>query len=481
MIKKSLLCVAVAAVGVLGIATVLTGIVGCTSRTHHANAFSGGHNYLVTSGVEVNMILHTLASSRAVSEEGFISFELPPGFNTEEYKTFDENRFLAVAAHSLSTFGADVDTASYSNVRRMIMRENRRPPKDAVRIEEFINYFSYNYPQPEGDASFSATFEMGQCPWNPAHQLLLIGIQGKSIPLDDLPPSNFVFLLDNSGSMSGEMPLLRESMTLLAGKLRPQDKLSIVTYAGDVKILLDSVGGSEQKKIKSVISGLTSKGFTPGGQGIVTAYDLAVKNFIKGGNNRVILVTDGDFNVGVSSESELISLIEKKRDTGVYLTTIGMGAGNYKDNKMKMLANKGNGNYIYLDSIREARNALVNEMTGRMYTLAKDVKFQLEFNPAHVFGYRLIGYELRKLRYQEPEGDAPSRLLTFVLPAPPPQTANWNWASAVAEFALLLRDSAFKGAADFDTLRERAQHNLGTDPEGNRSEFLTLVATAKRL
>ena len=542
MIKHCFHCATVRVVCLLAIATVLTGIVGCQSHTDQAGMYGGAYNYLPAGTAFVDV-------SADFQEESSAFFGLPPGFNTEEYKTYDENRFLAVASHPLSTFGADVDTASYANVRRMIMQQNRRPPKDAVRIEEFINYFSYHYPQPEGDAPFAATFEMGECPWNPAHQLLLIGIQGKSIPLDDLPPSNYVFLLDNSGSMSGEMPLLRESMTLLAATLRPQDKLSIVTYAGSVKTLLDSVGGSDQKTIKAVLSQLTSSGFTPGGQGIVTAYDLAVKNFIKGGNNRVILVTDGDFNVGVSSESELISLIEAKRDTGVYLTTIGMGTGNYKDNKMKMFANKGNGNYIYLDSLREARHALINEMTGRMFTLAKDVKFQLEFNPAHIFGYRLIGYELRnldnrdfnddakdsgevgvghsvtalyelvmadapdeaktivtgnvdplkyqnatapvaaeasgelltfKLRYQEPEGNAPSTLLTFVLPAVPPQTENWHWASAVAEFALLLRDSAFKGSADYDALRQRAGHHLGTDPEGLRAEFLALVAAAKR-
>jgi len=474
---------------------------------------------------------------------------LPPDFNTEEYKTFDENRFFTVAAAPLSTFGADVDTASYSNVRRLLMQRNRLPPKDAVRVEEFLNYFTYDYPQPQGDASFSTTFEMAACPWNKDHKLLLIGVQGRNTPLEKLPPSNIVFLLDNSGSMSQEIRLLRESMSMLVKQLRPQDKVSIVTYGGDVRILLDSVSGSEQQKLQTTISQLVTAGFTPGGAGIVTAYELAARNFIKGGNNRVVLVTDGDFNVGVSSESELITLIEEKRKTGVYLTTVGMGEDNYKDNKMKMLANKGNGNYVYLDSQREARK-FVNEFSSRMYTLAKDVKFQLEFNPAQICAYRLIGYELRKLddrdfnddakdsgeigvghqvtalyelvmanapeavkkavigdvdplkyqtaatpvatdpsaelltfklRYQQPEGDAPSALLTFPLAAVPSATINWNWASAVAEFALLLRDSAFKGNASFEAVKTRAQQNLGSDPEGQRAEFLTLVSAAKSL
>ena len=480
----------------------------------------------------------------------------PKGFaeqiplNTEEYKYLEENGFFTVAARPLSTFGADVDTAGYANVRRMLMQENRLPVKDAVRLEEFLNYFHYDYPAPQGDAPFAVTFELGKCPWNPEHRLLLIGVQGREIALDDLPPSNIVFLIDNSGSMYGEMELLRKALGMLVDQLRPQDKISLVTYGGGAKVLLDSVDGGSHGKIKAEISKLEAGGFTPGAAGIRTAYELARKNFIKDGNNRVILVSDGDFNVGVSSESELVELIENQRDSGVYLTVVGMGYGNYKDNKMKMLANKGNGNYIYLDNPREARHALVNEMTGRMFTLAKDVKFQVEFNPARVFGYRLLGYELRKLedrdfnddakdsgevgvghqitvlyelvtsdasdavklaasgnvdplkyqsaepaeattsanelltfklRYQEPQGDAPSRLLTFV-PAPEPgQSANWEWASAVAEFALLLRDSPHKGTADFNALLARARKSLGDDPNGQRAEFLSMATAARDL
>lgn len=471
-------------------------------------------------------------------------------FNTEEYKNYDENRLKLVKDAPLSTFGADVDTAGYANTRRMLRDENRLPPKDAVRVEEFLNYFEYAYPQPPKDGKFATTFEMGTCPWNAQRQLLLVGIQAKSTELASLPPSSFVFLIDNSGSMRDEMPLLRESMTMLAKQLRPQDNIGIVTYGGGAKVLIKSATGDDGKKIQSAIEGLTAGGHTPGAAGIKTAYDLAAKNFIKGGNNRVVLVTDGDFNVGVSSESELISLIEKKRETGVYLTVIGMGFGNYKDNKMKMLANKGNGNYIYIDSLREARHALVNEMSGRMFTLARDVKFQVEFNPARVFAYRLVGYEFRKLedrdfnddtkdsgevgvghqitvlyemvmadapeavkkeavgdvdalkyqspvaqagtaqsndiltfklRYQEPEGDAGSKLLEFVLPAQPEATENWGWASAVAEVALLLRDSPNKGNADYAAAIKRAQANVGDDPDGRRAEFLHLAAVARKL
>jgi len=471
-------------------------------------------------------------------------------FNTEEYKNYDENRLKLVKDAPLSTFGADVDTAGYANTRRMLRDENRLPPKDAVRVEEFLNYFEYAYPQPPKDGKFATTFEMGTCPWNAQRQLLLVGIQAKSTELANLPPSSFVFLIDNSGSMRDEMPLLRESMTMLAKQMRPQDNIGIVTYGGGAKVLIESATGDDGKKIQAAIEGLTAGGHTPGAAGIKTAYDLAAKNFIKGGNNRVVLVTDGDFNVGVSSESELISLVEKKRETGVYLTAIGMGFGNYKDNKMKMLANKGNGNYIYIDSLREARHALVNEMSGRMFTLARDVKFQVEFNPARVFAYRLVGYEFRKLedrdfnddtkdsgevgvghqvtvlyeivmadapeavkkeavgdvdalkyqspvaqagtaqsndiltfklRYQEPEGDAGSKLLEFVLPAQPEATENWGWASAVAEVALLLRDSPNKGNADYAAAIKRAQANVGDDPDGRRAEFLHLAAVARKL
>lgn len=473
---------------------------------------------------------------------------LPADFNTEEYKHIEENGFFTTAARPLSTFGADVDTAGYANTRRMLMEENRLPVKDAVRVEEFLNYFSYDYPAPKGDDPFALTFEMGECPWKPEHRLLLVGVQGRKIAHDRLPPSNFVFLIDNSGSMYSEMPLLREAMQMLTDKLRPEDRVSLVTYGGGAKVLLDSTEGSDKEKIKARIRELEASGFTPGAAGIRTAYELAEKNFIKGGNNRVILVTDGDFNIGVSSESELVGLIEKKRGSGVFLTAIGMGRGNYKDNKMKMLANKGNGNYIFLDNLREARHALVNEMTGRMFTLAKDVKFQIEFNPAKVFGYRLLGYELRKLedrdfnddtkdsgevgighqvtalyelvmadapeavrkqasgsvdplkyrprkaaatgsgdlltfklRYQLPEGKSPSRLMEFDLASVPGKTGNWEWASAVAEFALLLRDSPHKGSADFNSLLKRARKNLGSDEDSRRAEFLTMAAAAKEL
>ncbi len=460
-----------------------------------------------------------------------------PEMNTEEYKYIEENQFLAAREQPLSTFGADADTASYTNARRMIMDEKRLPPRDAVRAEEFLNYFTYDYPKPQGDEIFNVTFEMGPCPWQKEHQLLLIGVQGKEIAREKLPPSNFVFLIDNSGSMSDQMPLLREAMSMLAAELRPVDKISMVTYGGGVSTLLDSASGSDKKAIMKIINKLESGGYTPGSAGIQTAYKLARKNFIPNGNNRIVLVTDGDFNVGVSSESELVEMVEKERNSFIYLTAVGMGYGNYKDNKLKMLANKGNGNYIYIDNPREARHALVNEMTGRMHTLARDVKFQLEFNPEKIHSYRLIGYELRKmesrdfkddtkdsgevgvghqvtalyelvmadgkntaqaaeplkfqktestgehglltfkLRYQLPEGDAPARQLDWELNEIPKSTANWQWAGAVAEFALLLRNSPNKGNASYLDILSRTEEYRS----GPRAEFREIVKAAEKL
>ncbi len=325
------------------------------------------------------------------------SVKVKEQFNTEEYKNFIENPFLAVSANPLSTFGADVDSASYTNLRRMIMDEKRRPPRDSVRLEECLNYFNYNYPAPEKDKTFNVAFEMDDAPWAPQHKLLLIGVQAKKIEKDKLPPSNFVFLIDDSGSMGHVMPLVIEAMTALTDQLRSQDKVSIVTYGGNVRRLAEGKSGSDKEEIKKMLSKLSAGGYTPGGAGIVEAYKLAHQYFIKGGNNRVVLITDGDFNVGVSSESELVEMVEKERGSAIYLSTFGVGMGNFKDNKLKMLANKGNGNYSYLDNVREARNSMVNEMTGKMFTIAKDVKFQLEFNPAKVHSYRLLGYEFRKL------------------------------------------------------------------------------------
>ncbi len=322
-------------------------------------------------------------------------------FDTEEYKSVEANAFLSAKEQSLSTFGADVDTASYANVRRFLTRQNRLPPKDAVRIEEFVNTFTYDYAAPTAGEKFGTTFEMTDCPWAEGHKLLLIGLQAKKTELDQLPQSNFVFLVDDSGSMHDSMEMVIQAMTMLTNQLRAGDTVSLVTYGGGVRILLDGAKATDKTAIVTALQKLKAGGYTPGGSGIIEAYKLAAKHFIKGGNNRIVLVTDGDFNVGASSESDLVTMIEEKRKSEVYLSVFGVGAGNYKDNKLKMLANKGNGNYTYLDNLREAKNAMVNEYSGGMFALARDVKLQVEFNPGKVYAYRLLGYELRKLENRD--------------------------------------------------------------------------------
>ena len=470
----------------------------------------------------------------------------PPCCNTEKYKSITENGFVQTRLKPLSTFGADVDTATYTNMRRFLQQQNVLPPCDAIRTEEFINYFSYDYKHPQKDELFNVDFESMPSPWAKERQLLLVGIQAKDIDKSQLPQSNFVFLIDNSGSMSEEIPLLKEALMHLADQLRPDDRISIVTYGGSINTVLDGGCGADKDKIKAEIATLYANGWTEGGAGITEAYRLAHRHFIKNGNNRIVMVTDGDFNVGVSSEEELVSLVEKERSSGVYLSVFGMGSYNYKDNKLKMLANKGNGNYSYIDNVREARRIMTNEMTGKMFVIAKDVKLQIEFNPAKVAAYRLIGYELRKLaasdfnddskdsgdvgvghqvtalyelimtnapesvkkqylgnvdklkyqqpekksvysndiltlklRSQPPEGKKASTLNTFVLKKLPSRRNNIRWASVVTEFAMLLQNSEYKGNADLQTLRSRAQKYLGKDQDGKRTEFLTLVKIAE--
>jgi len=328
-------------------------------------------------------------------------------FNTEDYDAIVENRFLTVNDNPLSTFSIDVDAASYSNIRRYLQM-GELPPAGSIRIEEMINYFHYDYPQPSPEEPFSINTEMSACPWNGQHQLVLVGLQGKKIATDKLPASNMVFLIDVSGSMMDEnkLPLVKSSMKLLVDQLREQDKVSIIVYAGNAGMALPTTSGSEKMKIKDAIDKLEAGGSTAGGQGIKLAYKTAVANFIAKGNNRVILCTDGDFNVGVSSDAELENMIENERKSGVFLTVLGYGMGNYKDNKMQKLADKGNGNHAYIDGINEARKVLVNEFGGTLFTIAKDVKLQVEFNPAKVQAYRLIGYENRLLQKEDFNNDA---------------------------------------------------------------------------
>lgn len=329
--------------------------------------------------------------------------------NTEEYSKWEERGFRSVLKEPLSTFSADVDTASYSNLRRLLTEgySLEELPRGAVRIEELLNYFSYNYEEPKGQEPFGVTTKLGACPWNEEAQLLMIGLKTEDIDYSQAPPSNLVFLLDVSGSMShaDKLPLLQESFGLLAENLTEKDRISIVTYAGDDEVVLRGAAGNETRKIKKAINQLEAGGGTNGSKGIETAYEIAEENFIKGGNNRIILATDGDLNIGLTTEEELEELITEKKESGIYLSVLGFGAGNLKDNKMEVLADKGNGNYAYIDSLREARKVLVEEMTATLLTICKDVKLQVEFNPSVVSDYRLIGYENRALSREDFEDD----------------------------------------------------------------------------
>lgn len=322
--------------------------------------------------------------------------------NTEEYDRIYENSFKNVEQNPLSTFSIDVDNASYSNIRRFLSN-NQMPPKDAVRIEEMINYFDYDYPQPKEDHPFSFTNEVADCAWNTGHKLVHIGIQGKSLDYNNIKPSNFVFLVDASGSMSSndKLPLLKKALKLLLNELNANDKVAIVAYAGSAGLVLPSTKASEKKTIVDALDRIESGGSTAGGQGIQLAYKIAKENLITNGNNRVILATDGDFNVGVSSSSDLVRLIEEKRKEDIYLTICGFGMGNYKDGRMEQISNAGNGNYFYIDNIKEAKKVFSTDMRANMFTIAKDVKIQIEFNPSQVKAYRLIGYENRVMNDED--------------------------------------------------------------------------------
>ncbi len=327
-------------------------------------------------------------------------------FNTATYDRVEENPFLPAANNPLSTFSIDVDTASYSNARRFI-NSGSLPPKDAVRVEEMINYFSYDYREPEGDKPFSIDLDSTACPWDPSHRLLRIGLKGREVANENRPASNLVFLLDVSGSMmpAERLPLVKQAMRLLVDKLTEKDRVAIVIYAGGSGLALNSTSGNEKEKILRALEELQAGGSTNGAEGIELAYKVAADNFIRGGVNRVILATDGDFNIGVTNQGDLIRLIEAKAKSGVFLSVLGVGTDNLKDSTMQKLADKGNGNYAYLDSIDEARKVLVQQINGTLMTIAKDVKIQVEFNPARVASYRLIGYEKRMLRKEDFNND----------------------------------------------------------------------------
>ncbi len=471
----------------------------------------------------------------------------PPYGETASYAAIQENRFRTVDEHPLSTFSIDVDTASYANVRRFL-NEGRLPPPNAVRIEELVNYFKYDYPAPRHGAPVSVTTEIAETPWNPQTRLALIGLRSTPIRQDRTPPRNLTFLLDVSGSMSpsNRLPLVRTAMKMLADTLREEDRVAIVVYAGASGLALKPTTGDRKAEIHAAIDRLQSGGSTNGAAGIQLAYDLASDNFIKGGINRVILATDGDFNVGITSRSDLTMLIEEKRKRGIFLSVLGVGDNNLQDATMEMLADKGNGNYSYLDSIQEARRVLIAEAGSTLVTVAKDVKLQIEFNPHFVSAYRLIGYENRllrkedfnndqkdagemgaghtvtalyeivpaggsvpggvdplkyqkepapvtprtvnstetmniKVRYKAPDGDI-SRSLEFpVKNAPGRMTPNLGFASAVAEFGLLLRRSEYKGTATWAHVAQLAKEHRGVDPDGYRAEFIRLIDVAAAL
>lgn len=340
-------------------------------------------------------------------------YDFDPDFkqreNNEEYSEWEEKGYSSVMKEPVSTFSVDVDTASYSNLRRLI-REGYtidELPENAVRIEEMLNYFTYDYREPEGSEPFGVTAKIGKCPWNEDAELVMLGLKTEDIDYEDAPASNLVFLLDVSGSMYADdkLPLLQEAFCLLADNLTEKDRVSIVTYAGDDTIVLEGVSGDKTRTIKKALMGLEAGGGTHGSKGIETAYALAEDNFIRGGNNRVILATDGDLNIGLTSEEELEELITEKKESGIFLSVLGFGTGNIKDNKMETLADKGNGNYAYIDSLREANKVLVEEMSATLLTICKDVKLQVEFNPAVVSEYRLIGYENRALNKEDFDDD----------------------------------------------------------------------------
>ncbi len=341
---------------------------------------------------------------RKAAKRQYDSIQQNGDFNNEEYNTYVENSYKSPQDEAFSTFSIDVDKASYANVRRLITN-GTKPPSNAVRIEELVNYFDYNYPQPPTDSKhpLSIISEIGTCPWNSDHVLLHIGLQGKKMDLSNAPKNNLVFLLDVSGSMdeSTKLPLVKEALTILINNMREEDRVSIVVYARAAGCVLPSTSGAQKNTILDALNRLSAGGSTAGGDGIQLAYKIAKENFVKDGNNRIILATDGDFNVGISSENDLVKMIEEKRKEGVFLSVLGFGMGNYKDNKMEQLADKGNGNYAYIDRIEEAKKVFGKELGGTLYTIAKDVKLQIEFNPSVVESYRLIGYENRLLSKED--------------------------------------------------------------------------------
>jgi Ca-activated chloride channel family protein len=466
-----------------------------------------------------------------------------PPFNTEAYDKIDDNQWTEVGRKPLSTFSIDVDTASYANVRRFL-NQGQLPPKDAVRIEELINYFTYSYPEPRDGKPFAVTTAIGECPWNSKHRLALVGLQARRLDTASTPPRNLVFLVDVSGSMMTpqKLPLVKASLAMLAPNLTHKDRVAIVVYAGAAGLVLPSTAGSDTQSIVEALARLQAGGSTNGAQGLLLAYEVAQEHFIQGGVNRVVLATDGDFNVGVTNQGDLIRLIEEQREKGVTLSVLGFGMGNIKDSTMEKLADKGNGNYAYIDSLAEAQKVLVEQAGGTLVMVAKDVKVQVEFNPRTIAAYRLIGYENRilqdqdfnndrkdagdmgaghsvtalyelvpagepidvpgidplkyqqpgapstaaleneamtvKLRYKQPDGNE-SSLMSVAVANNTRMTSELGFAAAVTEFGMLLRDSEYKGSSTFANAASLAQKFKGEDLHGHRAEFIRLISVAE--
>jgi Ca-activated chloride channel homolog len=491
------------------------------------------------------VMLHSKAAPAKIAKRMIRTNFIQRDFQREAYSYTEENGFKETTKSPLSTFSVDVDTASYSNIRRQL-QDNVLPEIGSVRIEELVNYFDYDYPHPNGDTPVTLSHELTDCPWNDNNQLLHIGLQAKQIDMAKAPQSNLVFLIDVSGSMHEDLELVKASLKMLTGQLRAEDRVAIVVYAGAAGTVLESTPGNDHKSISEALDHLYAGGSTAGSEGIQRAYQLAEKNFIKNGNNRIILATDGDFNVGLTSQDALVRLIQEKREKGIFLTVLGFGRGNYNDVTSESLADHGNGNYAYIDSLLEAKKVLVKEAGGTLMTVAKDVKLQVEFNPVKVKSYRLIGYENRmlnsedfaddkkdagdmgaghtvtalyeiipasphsskesdlryqqtnpseaavnsgelgliKYRYKEPQGTI-SKLLSVTVPAVPvpfvQSSNNQRFSAAVAAWGMILRDSNFKGRATLDWIIKTARTAKGEDLHGDRAEFIRQVELTELL
>jgi Ca-activated chloride channel family protein len=485
-----------------------------------------------------------VAGRYALGTAAGVAHHLPAGFEREQYAKIDDNAFKSALDHPLSTFSIDVDRASYSNVRRFLLREHRLPPVDAVQVEEMVNYFPYDYALPRDGEPLGITTELGRAPWREEHLLLRIGLASPAIETAELPPSNLVFLLDVSGSMHDpdKLPLVKRSLQLIVDQMREEDRVALVVYAGAAGLVLEPTSGADKERILEAIGRLEAGGSTAGGAGLRLAYDVAKRHFVEGGNNRVILATDGDFNVGESSDAAMTRLVEERREDGTFLTILGFGTGNLQNTKMQEMAQNGNGNYAYIDGLDEARKVLVGEMGGTLLTVAKDVKIQVEFNPERVRSYRLIGYENRllaaedfnddrkdagelgaghtvtalyeivpvgsdsdvdtpsvdplryqtpgrvgearggselafvKVRYKDPDGTE-SRLMEHPVEDGDVRRASvdFRFASAVAGFGMLLRDSEHQGDMSVEEIFRLAESGLGSDPDGYRRGFLEMV------